>query len=492
MGFIKNIKNYFASNRRDGVMDATLTKRPYPLGVVATRQTFSFSILNEILPNPDIILQKNNETLETYRNFLYDAHVASCVQSRKAGVLSLNWEINRGGTKSIESEFIEKIFKKLNLRQVISEMLDAPLYGFKPIEIYWGEMDGKIVPKELKGKPPWWFFFDSNNLLRFKNKNTPYGVLVPNKKFLILQNNATYDNPYGEAILAKCYYPVIFKKGGLKLWSIFTQKYGMPFLHGKIGLGKGQEEALELFNVLEKLQQDGIAVTEEEVNIEILESAKTSSADVYKNLLHFCNAEISKAILSQTLTTEQGDTGSYAMSQTHLQVRKDVIDADRQLVEYWLNKLIEWVIEFNFETVGEVPRFTMYEEQDVDMNLAQRDQILSSTNQIKFTKEYFKRSYGFKDDEIEVKITPTEEVSAAISFSENDEELPYDLTEFDKLTRKILKPILMMIEQGRSFNEIQRKIVEMFPSLDTTEIEDYLAKGILLATGSGMINAKKK
>ncbi len=481
MGLINRIRNMF-SEKNDTV------KRLYPLGVIATRQAFLFSTLNELLPNPDVILQKNNETLETYKNFLYDAHVSSCVQSRKAGVLSLNWEINRGGTKSTESEFIVEIFNSLNLRQIVSEMLDAPLFGFKPIEIYWGEVEGKIVPKELKGKPSWWFDFDSNNMLRFKDRHKPNGVLLPYNKFLLLQHNATYDNPYGESILAKCYYPVIFKKGGMKLWSVFTQKYGMPFLHGKIGLGKGQEEAYELFNVLEKLQQDGIAVTEEEVNIDILESSKTSSADVYKNLLHFCNAEISKAILSQTLTTEQGDTGSYAMSQTHLQVRKDVVDADKQLVEYWLNKLIEWIIEFNFESVSEIPRFVMYEEQDVDMTLAQRDQTLSSTGQVKFTKEYFKRNYGFKDDEIEISFEQSNP-----QFSESDkilEKSAFDISQFDELTQSVLKPILEMINESMSYNEIQDKIIEMFPELDTTIIEDYLAKGILLATGSGIISAK--
>lgn len=481
MGLINRIRNIFSEKNDTG-------KRPYPLGVIATRQAFLFSTLNELLPNPDVILQKNNETLETYKNFLYDAHVSSCVQSRKAGVLSLNWEINRGGTKSTESEFIEEIFSRLILRQIISEMLDAPLFGFKPIEIYWNEADGKIVPKELKGKPSWWFEFDSNNMLRFKDRNKPNGVLLPNMKFLVLQHNATYDNPYGESILAKCYYPVIFKKGGMKLWSVFTQKYGMPFLHGKIGLGKGQEEAYELFNVLEKLQQDGIAVTEEEVSIDILESSKTSSADVYKNLLHFCNAEISKAILSQTLTTEQGDTGSYAMSQTHLQVRKDVVNADKQLVEYWLNKLIEWIIEFNFDSVSEMPRFVMYEEQDVDITLAQRDQMLSSTGQVKFTKEYFKRNYGFKDDEIEISLEQTKP-----QFSESDkirENSAFDISQFDEITQSVLKPILEMINESKSYNEIQDKIIEMFPELNTSELEDYLAKGILLATGSGIVSAK--
>jgi len=197
-----------------------------------------------------------------------------------------------------------------------------------------------------------------------------------------------------------------------------------------------------------------------------------------------------KVRAGQTLTTEQGDTGSYAMSQTHLQVRKDVVDSDKQLVEYWLNELIKWIIDFNFESVPEIPKFVMYEEQDVDMTLAQRDQALASTNQIKFTKEYFKRNYGFKDDEIEIVSAPPQ----IFPFSENSSEIqksPYDISQFDELTQAVLKPILDMIENGTSYNEIQDKIVEMFPDLETSELEDFLAKGILIATGSGFISGKK-
>ena len=196
-----------------------------------------------------------------------------------------------------------------------------------------------------------------------------------------------------------------------------------------------------------------------------------------------------KINFSQTLTTEQGDTGSYAMSQTHLQVRKDVVDSDKQLVEYWLNKLIEWIIDFNFESVSEMPKFVMYEEQDVDMTLAQRDQALASTNQIKFTKEYFKRNYGFKDDEIEI----ASAIQPISPFSENGSEIqksPYDISQFDELTQAVLKPVLEMIEHGISYNEIQDRIVEMFPDLETNELEDFLAKGILIATGSGFLSVR--
>lgn len=469
---------------------ATLSKL---FSFYASRANNNFESYMEFLPNPDLILKRQGKGLELYDELLYDAHLMSCYQSRKSGVLSFKWSlyVNSNSRRKSNSEvynLIYNVFENLDLPSLLSEMLDAVFYGYKPMEIMWKVDNGYIIPESIIGKPPEWFFFDTVNQLRFRHNDFPNGLVVPDKKFLIVQHNSSYKNPYGMALLARCYWPVIFKKASMKFWVTLLEKFGTPFLHGKIGLGKGMEEFEELFRALEMLRQDGVLVTEEDVQVNILEASKTSSYDTFYSIVRFMNGEISKAILSQTLTTEQGDTGSYAMSQTHLQVRKDVVDSDKQLVEYWLNKLIEWIIEFNFESVSEMPRFVMYEEQDVDMTLAQRDQTLSSTGQVKFTKEYFKRNYGFKDDEIEISFEQTKP-----QFSESDkisEKSDFDISQFDVLTQSVLKPILEMINESKSYNEIQDKIIEMFPELDTTILEEYLAKGILLATGSGIISAK--
>ena len=110
---------------------------------------------------------------------------------------------------------------------------------------------------------------------------------------------------------------------------------------------------------------------------------------------------ISKAILGQTLTTEIGSTGSYAASNTHMQVRQDIVDSDKKLVEGVINQLIQWIYEINF-TNAEVPVFELYEPEDVDLTLAQRDKILSDTG-VKFTKEYFIKNYGLEDEDFDIR-----------------------------------------------------------------------------------------
>ena len=67
---------------------------------IATRKrSINFYSLGTYLPDPDIVLRKQGKDVRIYKELLCDPHVFACVQSRKAGVLSLEWDLNRGVDK---------------------------------------------------------------------------------------------------------------------------------------------------------------------------------------------------------------------------------------------------------------------------------------------------------------------------------------------------------------------------------------------------------
>jgi hypothetical protein len=72
----------------------------------------------------------------------------------------------------------------------------------------------------------------------------------------------------------------------------------------------------------------------------------------------WCNDEISKVVLGQTLTTSEGRrSGSLALANVHDRVRRDYLAADaRMLGELLTNQLSRWVTDFNFGTDVEAPR----------------------------------------------------------------------------------------------------------------------------------------
>ncbi len=464
---------------------------------IATRKrSYNFYSLGMILPDPDPVLKKQGKDIRVYKELLCDPHVWACVQSRKAGVLSLEWEIDRGKDKTQQSQFVEDFFKSIDLHSVISEILNASLFGFQPLEIIWKKQGNMILPSEIKAKPPEWFCFDDDNKLKFRTKENYNGEELPDRKFLCPQSNPSYENPYGERTLSRVLWPVGFKKGGLKFWVIFTEKYGMPFLVGKHPRGTSKEDTDNLADMLEAMVQDAIAVIPDDSSVEIMEAAKASSADVFDRLIDKMNAEISKAILGQTLTTELGSGGSLAASKTHMEVRKDIIDADKKVVERTLNQLIHWIYEINFNE-KDIPSFELYEEEDVDLTLSQRDKTLADTG-VKFTKEYFMKTYGFENEDIEVpEIEPVKDKEPAFSnFKESqfpDQQAIDDFIgsfsdeELQKQAEKLLKPILKNIDKCTSYEEIYEKLSEQ--GLNTTQIETILQKIFFISEVWGRLSA---
>ncbi len=458
--------------------------------IVTRKRALNFYSLVNILPDPDMVLRKQGKDIRIYKELLYDSHVFACCQSRKAGVLSLEWDINRGSDKYKNAEFIRELLKKLDIHKLINDILNATQFGFQPLEIMWKkEKNGQVLPEKVVAKPPEWFCFDDNNHLKFRTKENYFGEELPNRKFLCPQSNPSYENPYGERTLSRVFWPVTFKKGGMKFWVIFTEKYGMPHLIGKHPRGASREETETLADNLEQMIQDAIAVIPDDSSVEIQEANKSSSAEIYEKLIDKMNSEISKAILGQTLTTEIGSTGSYAASNTHMRVRQDIIDSDKKLVEATINQLIRWIYELNFAS-EEVPIFELYEKEDVDLVIAQRDKILSETG-VQFTKNYFIKNYGLDDEDFEVLDIGTipsdsafkefKSIETEVLGQKQIEDL-FDFikeSELPKQAQQMLSPLINLIENCGDYDEIYEILTDK--NLHSKKLEDSIQKALFLS-----------
>ncbi len=460
---------------------------------IATRnRSINFYSLSTYLPDPDIVLRKQGKDVKVYKELLCDPHVFACIQSRKAGVMSLEWDINRGVDKDKNAEKIVEVIKKLDINRLINDILDATMYGFQPIEIIWNKIDNLILPTELKAKPVEWFCFDDENQLKFRTKEHYFGEDLPTHKFLCPQSNPSYENPYGERTLSRVFWPVTFKKGGLKFWVVFTEKYGIPHLIGKHPRGASKEETDNLADLLEEMVQDAIAVIPDDSSVEIQEANKSSSAEIFEKLIDKMNAEISKAILGQTLTTEIGSTGSYAASNTHFAVRQDIINSDKKLVEKTINQLLQWIYEINFAS-ADVPVFEMFEEEDVDLNIAQRHKILSDTG-VKFTKEYFLKTYGFDNEDLEIREDVIPIANSKFSQFQDEPQIEgqtqidelfkfLSKTELSKQAQKMLSPLISLIESCNNYEEAKEILSDK--NLHSKQFEESLQKAMFLCELQG-------
>lgn len=501
-----------------------------PYNEIATAEQSIEYFINTLgyLPDPDMVLRKAGKDFKIYRELETDAHVTAVMVQRKAGALSKEWDIDRGKAKSREAKFILDILNSFDMHEIMNDILDAVFYGMSVFEIIWKNDNGKIMPASFIAKPQEWFAFSPQRELLFKSRATPLGEPVPANKFIVARNNPKYMNPYGERLLSKCFWPVTFKRGGLKFWVLFAEKFGMPHVIGKQPRGVKPEATKDFLQSLEQMIMDAVAVIPDDSSVEFLQTTGKDGA-AYEKLLNFCNDEISKAILTATLTTDINGAGSYASAKVHEDKTDYLYITDKLLIENTINELIRLIYYFNFPSSGNLPKFTLYEEQDVELDTATRDKTLTETG-VKFTKEYYKKVYGFEDEDFEINDTTPQvpgqnNMPQAGRPSQKEEDTKQNFAEAQKKANTILalgdisklltgqkgidklanafsdselqeqmnvfvKPILELISNSNDFNEVSNNIATLYPKLDTTEIQEVLTKAILISDIWGQVNAR--
>lgn len=471
-----------------------------------------------MLPNPDPVLRKLGYAIEKYRDLRSDAHVGACIISRKAGVRSLLWDIDRGRAQSRKAKFIKEIFESLDIDRIISDMLDAALYGYAPVEVIWESNGSAIIPADLVGKPPEWFFVDSDSKWMFRHASAPLtGIELPERKFLVVTNEATYGNPYGIGALSSCFWPVTFKRGGMQFWTTFAERYGMPHVIGKKQmLGNDAEDRRGIDHMREQLEQmvqDAVAVIPLGSEVDVLDVNKTASSEIYSTLVRFNNEEVSKAILGQTLTTQLDEKGgSRAAAQVHMDVRSEIVMSDERIVVKTFNKLIRWIIDLNFGSSTDYPKFVLFAEEDVDLATAQRDEIVSRFSGRRLSADYLSRTYGYQEGDLEeptpapVPPAPAPDSSPA-AFSEfadgtrraasaigkivqsqkrvdalADHFTPEELQSF---AESALTPVIEMLRESADFSDAMERLAELFPAMNTEALQKTLQKAMYVAELEG-------
>ncbi len=393
---------------------------------LASRQAQEImSQINLYLPDPDSILKTQNAGTIPYKDLLNDPHVAAVFQKRKSGVQNLEYELQNENCSPKVMQFFEEYFKSIDLYSLIDNILNCVFYGFQPFVLPWELVNGFYIP-QVEDRPQQYFFYNTTNQLCIRPITGGKQQIADPLAFMVARNKPTYSNPYGEKLASKIFWSVTFKKSGTKFWLKMTEKYGMPFLFGKTPKATTQEKRQDFLAMLTSMVQDGVAVINKEDAVDFLEAAgKGDSSNLYQALIKHCNQEITKAFLTVSNTTEQQQTGSYAAAVVQQDGEKAVNQADAHIVERFMNELISKIAYINFPaskvepaslanfSVGRnpesiknynknigTPKFILFEKNDVDSELAKRDEILSRIG-VKFTTEYFISKYNFKKSDLQ-------------------------------------------------------------------------------------------
>ena len=471
--------------------------------IASRSRSIDFFGLGMYLPNPDPILKSQGRDIRIYRELRTDPLVGGCIRRRKAAVKSLERGLEAGHASDNVFSFIRDMLDDLDLSRIIGEMTDAVLYGYQPCELMWGRTVKSWALTDVVGKPPEWFQFDNNNQLRFRAKDAGLdGEAVPLNKFVVPRQDATYDNPYGFPDLSMCFWPVTFKKGGMKFWVRFAEKYGSPWVIGKHPRGTAQGEIDILLDSMESMIEDAVAAIPDDSSIDIKEAAgKADSSDIYQNLITLARGEISIALLGQNQTTEAST--NKASAQAGLEVTDDIRDADAGIVESAINQAIRQVVALNFGDVP-CPVWRMWEQGTVDEVQASRDAKLAQAGVV-FMPQYWKREYQLQDGDIDE--TPPSERQFSqmlpVSFAEA---IDADIKAQDQLDEALdilmnggslngtldamLVPLFKQVQDGVNPSVLLGELAELYPQMKADDLQERLARIFYVANLWGRLHER--
>lgn len=494
------------------------TKKPITDEIATTSKDLDiFTGWLKRLENPDPVLctESGGKGLKLYDEVDRDPHAGSVLQTRYLSTVGKEWKItparsamDKGLAVSTPRDegiagVVTSALKNCNFQQARKEMLQGILYGFYPAEVIWEYNDGVVTIQKIMGKHPRRFSFTMERKLRLLTpQDMIEGEEVPDRKFIVFTFDDS-DNPYGKGLGRKLWWPVWFKKHGIKFWLIFAEKFGMPTAVGKYPPGTLPDQQQALLDALDAIQQETGLKIPDTMSVELMEVQRTGTINTYETLCAFMDRQISKATLGQTATTE-GTPGKLGNEKTQDDVKQDYIEADSALLDECLNNsLIRWIVDYNFPGVTEYPKIKTHAGRKPDLKeRSEIDKTITKDIGVPVAKKYFYETYDIPEPVEGEDIVEPASAGAPFGFAEKgrfspeQEKIEGLIAETGKQAEKamsgILGPVQEIIAKAGSLTEIRDKIYSTYSDMEPGELEDLIARAIYTADlyGRGAITEK--
>lgn len=342
--------------------------------------------------DPDTVLQKVGLKRKDLKRLETDEEIYAALETRLAAVVTVPWRLDpQDGTPEEACDFIEAVLAP-HVETLIHGAWQAVPYGYSVVELIYQKLDaGHIGLAAPMLEPMEWFEPqpDGTLCIAHTGDKTP---LDQEFKFLLTRRLATWQNPFGEALLSRLYWPWYFRHNAWRFWMQFLERFGNPLLIGKA------DDPEDLSNKLVQIGSEMHVVVHTD---EDLAAVTSSNAAEFEKVEQALVKRVQKLILGQTLTTDVGSSGSYSAAKVHNDVREDRRNSDLRLVCEAINKVVKALWTLN-GFAGTAPLFVMEDGQGIGAERAARDATLVQAGIVRLSEDYLLRTYDFVAGDFEI------------------------------------------------------------------------------------------
>lgn len=264
---------------------------------------------------------------ELYQNLMLDNHTVSVIESRIFRVLRSKFVfVTESGEEVPE---VNVLFERPWFEEFLKQVLLSKFTGVKLLEI----------------------FHVDDTLELYKTFTFPMEHVNPKKGIILKEPGDENGWDYRSGVLESYYLQIgentdlgiladiapliLAKKLAMGSWLDFIEKFGIPprYVTTDNMTTDRQDDLLEM---LLEMVNNHVAVIQGNEKIEIGKIPDTDAYQVFNEMISRINSEISKRVLGQTMTTENGSSRSQA--EVHEKVANDRHESDKLFAKYIINK----------------------------------------------------------------------------------------------------------------------------------------------------------
>jgi len=305
-----------------------------------------------------------------------DLHYLAVLSTRRRQVSQLTVTVEPADDSpeaEADAGLVRAWVERNELEDEIFDLLDAVGKGFAVSEIIWEMSESQWMPLRLEYRLPRWFEFDreTGEELRLRDVSGEFGLaeLEPGK-FVVHRHAAKSGLPIRGGLARCAAWAWMFKNYTTRDWVRFVEAYGQPLRLGKYDKASTDDERGVLLRAVSNIAADAAAIVPMGMEIEFPEPSDASSrSDIYLDLLNYLDAQVSKAVLGQTLTTDTSESGggAYALGKVHDEVRHDIERSDARQLAATLNRdIVRPLILLNRGERKAFPRIVIGREEQSD------------------------------------------------------------------------------------------------------------------------------
>jgi phage gp29-like protein len=436
-----------------------------------------------------------------------EPHYASVLQTRKLALSGIAPTVAAASDEQRDIEIadaVRDLTAEPEFSDLVEDLLDALGKSFSACQIIWESGPDRWTPKKYVWWDPRWFQFDYKNgeEIRMRVEGTQDGVPLPPYKFIVHYPRIRTGLKIrgGLARLAAAAY--MCKNYAIKDWMRFIELFGIPMRVGRYDVGASPADKDILRRAVLGLGADAAALLPKGMEIDFEEIANTGAgATLFERAADWFDKQVSKAVLGQTMTADNGSSQSQAT--VHNEVRLDLRRADARRLAATINaQLIEPFVQLNFGQVERYPRvgWELNEPEDLVAMATSLEKLVPLG--MKVEASVVRDRFGWPDpaEGAELLMPPPSfpggpalnhrKTRTAVNNQQAvEDELDSVVSDmmdgWESAADPLLSPIRDLVEECESFEELQQRLDEVAPAMNTSKITERLALAMFKARGSG-------